>query len=163
MAITDPNAKKGPVVAKVVLTRIGPKAISEARIQTNISIHTGETFDQAAVDRDVQSLYGTGWFYRLRVIQTTNDTGVALNYCLQEKPTLTRIRFEGNTRYNETYLVKALSLQVGDRWDEKVLLADADGLQEFYRLEGFANAKVALISAINEDAGEAEAVFKITE
>jgi outer membrane protein insertion porin family len=123
----------------------------------------GDVFDRVAVDRDVRNLYATGWFTRLKVAESTTNDGVILNYLLQERPKLTKIRFEGNTRHDEAYLSKALLSKLGGGLDERTLIADVQSLQEFYRRLGFSGAEVKSVCNVNEDVGEAEAVFKITE
>ena len=55
---------------------------------------------RASVDKDVLSLYATGFFLNIRVSDQMTDKGVELTYVLQGKLKLTGINFEGNTKFS---------------------------------------------------------------
>jgi outer membrane protein assembly factor BamA len=161
---SNQGTNKPPIVAKIVVTHIKqPQAISEEKIRTNISVKVGDIFDRAAADRDVRSLYGTGWFSNLRIDDSTSDQGVILNYLVQEKPKLSRIRFVGNTNYREADLAKILTSKVGEPLDERMLFDDAQRVRELYGEAGFSGTKVKTESNVNEDAGVGEVIFDIAE
>lgn len=53
--------------------------------------------------------------------------------------------------------------KVGGSLDERTLFSDAEMIQERYVKSGFGDAKVECSIQVNEDLGEGEATFEITE
>src|SRR5258705_2157732 len=47
-------------IAKIVITNIGPEAVSESLVRANIRVKEGDIYNRVAVDDDVRNLYGTG-------------------------------------------------------------------------------------------------------
>jgi len=58
-----------PDVGAIDIKFVGPATVSEDLIRANIRIKVGDPFNQLAADRDVESLYATGFFYNIRVNQ----------------------------------------------------------------------------------------------
>jgi len=161
---SNQNAAKLQTVAKIIVTRIKqPQTLSEELIRQNISVKVGDNFDQVAVDRDVRDLYAIGFFHNLRVSKNNSEAGIILNYLVHEKPRLTTINFAGNTKFRETDLATILTSKVGGSLDERALFSDSQMIQERYVKSGFGNAKVKYSTKVNEDLGEGEATFEITE
>src|SRR5258708_2684932 len=101
-------------VAKIQIEHVGPQSVSDELIRSNIRIKVGDTFlradyMRAAMDDDVRNLYGTGFFYKIRVGQETKSDGVWLTYVVQGNPRLTEIRLQGNKKFNEAKLGKKLT------------------------------------------------------
>jgi RNA polymerase sigma factor (sigma-70 family) len=158
------GSAKLPAVAKILLTRIKqPQEMTEEQIRTNISVKVGDIFDRAAMDLDVRNLYGTGMFQQIRVTDSASADGVTLNYILQEKPRIGKIRFEGNSKLPDVELAKLLSSKVDQSLDERSLFDDAQKIEERYVTSGWADAKVKYVSNINEEIGVGEVTFEIEE
>ena len=151
-------------VAKILVTHIlQPQAVSEEQILAIISIKPGDIFNEQAVNRDVRNLYNTGLFYNIRVANSASDEGVTLNYVVQEKPRISRIRFAGNTKFAGTDLAKLLSSRVDESLDARTLFYDTERIKELYLKSGLSDAEVKFVSNINEDVGMGEVTFEIAE
>src|ERR1700722_4934641 len=111
-------------ISKIVITNIGPQAVSEDLIRANIHIKVGDTYIRTSVDKDVLNLYATGFFYNIRVTDQLTDQGVILTYMLEGKLRLTRINFEGNTKFSNTKLLKKVSSKINEPLDERKLFND---------------------------------------
>lgn len=164
---TETSANEGSApprpVAKILVTHIKqPQEVSEEQIRTNISIKTGDIFNREAVDRDVRNLYNTGLFQSLRVAESA-DEGVVLNYLVQEKPRISKIRFAGNTKFADADLAELLSSRVEKSLNERTLFDDAQKIRELYVKSGLLDAKVKFSWNANEDGGIGEVTFEITE
>src|SRR3977135_1978373 len=85
-----------PKVSKIEIKHVGPPAVSDEMVRSNIRVKVGDPYRRAAVDEDVRSLYATGLFYNIRVAEDTTPEGVVLTYIVQGKPRLTDIKFQGN-------------------------------------------------------------------
>src|SRR4051794_11322114 len=102
-----PNAQAQSYIkiTRIEIKHIGPPAVSDDLIRSNIRVKPGETFNsalalQSAVDDDVRNLYATGLFYNIRVAQEMGSDGVVLTYAVQGNPRLTEIKFHGNTKFS---------------------------------------------------------------
>src|SRR5512136_992620 len=95
-----------PKVQKIEVRHIGPAAASDEMIRANIRVKVGDTYTRTGVDDDVRTLYSTGLFYNIRVVEERSTDGINLVYVVQGKPVLTDIRFEGNKKYKNKKLLK---------------------------------------------------------
>src|SRR6476660_3353496 len=82
-------------VQKIEIRHVGPPAASDELIRANIRVQVGDTYTRTGVDDDVRTLYSTGLFYNIRVVEERSVDGINLIYVVQGKPVLTDIRFEG--------------------------------------------------------------------
>src|SRR5690242_3733156 len=92
-------------VQKIEVRHVGPPAASDELIRANIRVKPGDTYTRTGVDDDVRTLYSTGLFFNIRVVEERNPEGINLIYVVQGKPVLTDIRFEGNKKYNNKKLL----------------------------------------------------------
>lgn len=115
------------------------------------------------MDSDVRNLHSTGLFRNLRVRDSISNEGVILNYLLQEKPKIGNIRFAGNTQFSDADLASLLLSKVDKSLDERMLADDAQRIRELYVKSGLADARVKIVSNINEDVGVGDVIFEIAE
>ena len=150
-------------VAKIIVTNVGPEAVSESLVQANIRVKVGDPYNRLAVDDDVRSLYGTGYFYNIRVTDERTPEGIALTYILQAKPRLTEIRFSGNKKFRVSKLRKRVSSKVGEPMDERKLFADTQEIKKAYQKSGYSQTDVKYVPSIDDRAGRATVTFEIAE
>ena len=99
-------------VARIEVKHVGPAAVNDELIRSNIRVKTGDVYVRASVDDDVKNLYGTGFFYNIQVATENTDAGIVLTYVVQGKPRLTAIKYSGNKKYNEAKVSKKVSSKV---------------------------------------------------
>jgi outer membrane protein insertion porin family len=161
-------AQTAPKVAKVEVKFVGPANVGEELIRANIRLKLGETYAsvpalQAAMDDDVKSLYGTGFFYNIQVSQATSPDGLVLTYIVQGKPKLTEIKIQGNKKYSEAKIQKKLTSKVGEPLDERKLFTDCQEIQKLYQKAGYPRTEVKYVLNIDEGAGRGGATIEIKE
>ncbi|MBN8249446.1 MAG: outer membrane protein assembly factor BamA, partial [Verrucomicrobia bacterium] len=153
-----------PDVGAIDIKFVGPATVSEDLIRANIRIKPGDPFNQLAADRDVESLYATGFFYNIRVNQQRMSDGrLALTYVVQSKPILTEVRYSGNKRYSVNRLRKKTTSKAGEPLDERKLFMDAQAIREMYEKAGMQNTTVEAKPFINEALGRGTVTFEIVE
>ena len=150
-------------IAKIIITNVGPETVSESLVQANIRVKVGDPYNRLAVDDDVRSLYGTGYFYNIRVTDERTPDGIVLTYILQAKPRLTEIRFSGNKKFRVSKLRKRVKSKVGEPMDERQLFADVQEIKKAYQKAGYSQTGVKYVPSIDERAGRATVTFEITE
>ena len=150
-------------VRSIAITNVGPQAVSDSVVRANIRVKEGDLYSRAAIDDDVRNLYGTGFFYNIRVTEDRDPSGVALTYVLQGKPKLTDIRFSGNKKMSKRRLSKKLTSKVGDPLDERKLFADAQEMKKIYQKAGYTQTEVRYVPQVDERSGRGTVTFEITE
>ena len=151
-------------ISKIEVSFVGPATVSEAVIRSNIRLKEGDQYRPASVDDDIRALYGTGFFYNVRV--GTEDLGgnaVKLTYVVQGNPTLTSIKFAGNTKYKDKKILKKVSSKVGEPLSERKLFSDAQEIQKLYQKAGYQKTTVKGVPSIDPNSGRASVTFEITE
>ncbi|EEF60407.1 outer membrane protein assembly factor BamA [Pedosphaera parvula] len=151
-------------VAQIIITNVGPATVSEDLVRANIHVKVGDPYVRTSVDDDVKNLYATGYFFNIQVLDNFTDKGVVLTYILQGKLRLTGIKFEGNTKYSNSKLLKKVTSKIGDPLDERKLFTDSQEIQKMYQKSGYPRTTVKyVISNIDERAGRASVIFEIQE
>lgn len=151
-------------VAKIIVTNIGPVVASEDLVRANIHVKVGDPYLRASVDDDVRNLYQTGFFWNIRVGDELGDNGWILTYILEGKPRLTNIKFEGNTKYSNTKLLKKVSSKINEPLDERKLFTDGLEIEKMYQKAGYPHTTVKyVLNNVDAAAGRAGVTFEIQE
>jgi outer membrane protein insertion porin family len=153
-------------ISKIEITYVGPSTVSDAVVRSNIRLKEGDIYRPASVDDDIRALYGTGFFYNVRV--GTEDLGghaVKLTYVVQGNPTLTSIKFVGNTKFSEKKIIKKAKVasKVGEPLSERKLFTDAQEIQKIYQKAGYQKTTVKAVPSIDQNSGRASVTFEISE
>jgi outer membrane protein insertion porin family len=163
-----------PIVEDIKIEHAGPAAVSDDLVRANIRLQKGKPYNRQGVDDDIRNLYGTGYFYNIRVIedttkfQTTPDglsvpAQVILTYRVQAKPIITEIRFSGNKKYSTTKLRRKLTSKTGEPLDELKLFHDTEEIKKMYQKAGMQRTTITNIPSITESLGKGTVTFQITE
>lgn len=147
----------------IVVRFVGPKIVDEEVIRTNISIVPNALGDQEAIDRDVSSIYATGYFSDVKAVEETNRSGSFLVYLVKCRPQLASISFAGNTMFSEQELLKQISSQPGKPLEEGAVFRDGQAIERSYKESGHQGTSVETLQGIDERTGSSTVVFKITE
>ena len=158
------QAQDGSGIFKVTIRHVGPPAVSDSLILANVRIEAGSKYNRNAIDDDVRNLYATGYFYAIQILEEYDvDKGYHLIYLVQGNPTLTDIRFEGNTKYKDSKLLKTIESKIGRPLNDRRLFEDAQAIKKLYQKAGYPATKVDYVRSIDEQAGRATATFKVEE
>ena len=150
-------------VYRIDIKHVGPPATSDELIRSNLRAKVGEVYLRATIDDDVRNLYATGFFYNIQVAADNTPDGVILTYKVQGKPRLIDIKFEGNTKFKSSKLLKKISSKTEEPLDERKLFTDTQDLQKLYQKKGYPRTQVKYVLNIDENAGRGTVTFQITE
>ena len=100
----------------------GNRRIPADTIRARIFTKPGDVFDQAALERDFNSLWNTGYFEDLRIEREDTDKGVLIHVYVQEKPTIREIKYEGLSSVSQSdvldrYKERKVSLTQESQYD----------------------------------------------
>jgi outer membrane protein insertion porin family len=150
-------------IEAVKVQHVGPAAVSDQMVLTNIQTRTGDDFSAARINQDVKNLLGTGYFHNVDVAWEVKESGIDLVYSVQGKPKLTEITFSGNERLGDRRLKKKVSSKVGEPIDERKLFTDAREIESLYQKKGYQNTTVEYQPSIIEERGQGTVTFQVNE
>lgn len=150
-------------IASVAITNVGPLTVSTQMVLDNIKVKTGDAYSRVGIDQDVRTLYSTGFFNNIRVVEDVTADGVSLTFVLQGKPKITDILFTGNKKFTTSKLTAKVTTKVGDPLDERKLFADALEIKNLYQKKGMQKTEVKYVVNADERAGRATVTFEIHE
>ena len=151
-------------VFDIVITNVGPEAASPELVRANIHVKKGDVYTPKIIADDIRSLYDTRLFDNIQIVDRRTPDGVVLTYILRGKYRLTGIRFDGNTSYSNSKLLKKVSSKVGKPLDEMQLLDDEREIEKLYESKGHVHTTVRYeLVNINQAEGQAAVLFHVTE
>ncbi len=150
-------------VTEVKIEHVGPVSVSDELIRAHIRVKPGDLYLPGASTDDIHSLYGTGFFYNIRVADERTPNGVVVTYIVQGKPRLAEVFFKGNKKYSVAKLTKKLSSKVGEPLDERKVFTDQQEIFKLYQKAGYPRTVVKGTPTIYENRGQATVTFEITE
>jgi outer membrane protein insertion porin family len=110
----------------------------------NLPFTIGDAVTEYSLSRSIKTLYSAGHFDDIKVFRDGNT----VIYRLKERPTISKIEFDGNKDIKEEQLNESLEgnrVQVGEPLDKTILKSIESGLTEFYHGVGKYQAKVEAI------------------
>lgn len=139
------NEAAKEVLGKTIVS-VDIKGVSEdieKSAKVAVRSNPGDMLSPKLIERDLNRLYDTGYFYDLYPSFTTTPDGVAVTYNVLETPILTSIEIEGNTEIESTEkLMNKLTLKTGQRLNRRILHENLTGIQQIYVDDGYIMAKV---------------------
>ncbi len=137
-AQAPPNVK----IVSIEIQHVGPRSVSDDLVRANIRVKTGDPYSKLNIDDDVRNLFGTGYFFNIRVTETRETEGVKLVYFVQARPVLSDIRYEGYDRFRLKKVARTVTSKVGQPLDEAQLHKDARENQTAYEKSGYLKTQV---------------------
>jgi outer membrane protein insertion porin family len=145
-ALAQGNQLIGEVVVR------GNKSVSEQLIISIIGSKVGQVYQPAQLARDKVLLENTNQFQSVQVYgQLLDNDRWRVVVEVVEWDIISEIRIEGNTVVSSSMILAALRNKVGQVFNPTVLEADARGVSELYRRQGYF-ARVTQYEPLLEDA-----------
>jgi len=142
----------------------GNKNVPKKEIRKNISIQPGQEYSPKSVSDDISSIYDMDKFDDVSVLieEISTDT-IKVIYRVEEKPIVSNIEIKGNSEIKSKTVLKKSGIDEGAFFDEFAMREGADKIEEFYKGEGYAEAKVESYTNVNEENNEVAITYYIEE
>jgi outer membrane protein insertion porin family len=85
----------------------GNRRIPADTIRSRIFTREGDVYDPAAIERDFNSLWNTGYYEDLRFEREESPKGYRLHIYVKEKPTIRRIEYKGLSSVSQSDVLEA--------------------------------------------------------
>ena len=156
---------RSSLVKEIALEHIGPKAASDEFILAHIRLRKDEQFRENIINDDIESLMGTNFFLSVDVVYEPDRSGAGWNvrYILRGQPTVTEIRFDGNSgrKFRRSKLMRKMRSRVGDTFNGLALASDRQTIEKEYNKAGYHQAVVEMLPEHDDDRGQVVVTFKI--
>lgn len=128
-------AQELPIVNSIEIR--GLKRIEENAVKSKITQKPGDSISQEKVNEDIKNIFKMGYFEDARAEIEPFEGGIKLIYVVKEKPTIVRIEFQGNTKFNDAKLKEKVTITTGSIADAVLIQDNASRLRAFYEEEGY--------------------------
>lgn len=135
------------------------KKIEKDAIVAKVQSHVGEKASPEQIAKDIRTLYGLGYFDDIQVDYTDG----VLTFIVQERPTITKIDFDGNEQINSTDLKGVIKLKEYSILDINKVKNDISLIQKHYEEKGFYLAKVSHEVRPTSKPDEVELIYKVND
>jgi len=130
----------------------GLDRIQESEVREAIESKKGDLYHEETLSSDLERIYGLGHFENIALDVTEIGEGrYQITFILTEKPLVKRIDFKGNAAFKEGKLKGKIKTEKGEPFDLRQMKEDGEELLEFYREEGYADARVEAFESREED------------
>lgn len=140
----------------------GNKRIEKDAILASIESQEGEVFSPEQLNKDLKSVYQMGFFEDVQIDVEEHFKGKEVTFRVIEKPSINRIRFEGNKRIKNEELMDVLGIKRYTILNIEEIKNSVERLRDFYNQKGYFN--VSIEYALEELSGnEVSIVYQIRE
>jgi len=155
-------AARENTVAEVLVE--GNVRLNASAILSRIKTRTGQPYAQETLNADLKRLYDWGPLASVSVdVQETPAGGFRVTFRVEEKPTISRIIFEGNREFSGEKLLGEISSAAGEPLSESKLREDAAKIFELYEKDGYLQARIDYQIKAKPESGEATVIFVVAE
>lgn len=140
----------------------GLKRIEEGALKARMSQKVGEPLIQDKISEDIKAIYKMGYFDDVRVDIEPFEGGLKIIYVVKEKPTIVRVEFQGNKKFDDSKLREVIAINPGALADVTLINDNALKMKSFYEGEGYYHATVVpVVKKINDE--EVSLTYQIDE
>lgn len=140
----------------------GLKRIEEGSLKARMSQKTGEPLIQDKITEDIKSIYKMGYFDDVKVDIEPFEGGLKVIYVVKEKPTIVRVDFQGNKKFDDSKLREVVAISPGALADVTLINDNAIKMKTFYESEGYYHATIVpVLKRLNDE--ETSLTYQINE
>ncbi|HEV2276315.1 MAG TPA: outer membrane protein assembly factor BamA, partial [Acidobacteriaceae bacterium] len=126
---------------------IGNRRIPRETVLARLFTHPGDTYDPAAIERDFNSLWNTGYFEYIKIEREDTPKGIILDIIVREKPTIREINYKGLSSVSQSDVLdrfkkEHVGLTVESSYDPTRLAHAIDVIRELLAEHGHQFATV---------------------
>ena len=127
-------------------------------------IHTavGDIYSPERLNTDLKAIYGMGYFDDVRIERQDYDNGLEIIYSVEEKPSVRKVKFQGNRIYEEQELFDVISTSTGSILNIYKLNADVAAIETLYTDKNYHNCEISY-EIKRLDNNQTDIIFAIKE
>ncbi len=143
LALMHPGvaASESETVTSVVIE--GNQRIEDAAIERVLQTKPGDIYDEEALSEDLTTIYEMGYFDNVEVLSERENDGRRVIFRVQEKPTVRRVTFSGNSVYKDDDLTDAIDISTGSILNIYRINRNVRKIESLYKEKNYHNASVS--------------------
>lgn len=102
----------------------------------------GEPLDQDRIKKDIEAIYGLGFFSYVDAMLDPYEGGAKVTYVVTENPVIEGIEFSGNTVYSDDDLMKMVFSYPGTVFNRVFFRHDLQRIKEKFQDDGYVMMKI---------------------
>jgi outer membrane protein insertion porin family len=154
------RAEELPLVTAIEVR--GLRRIEEGSLRAKVSQKIGEPLTSGKTSEDIKTIYKMGYFDDVKVDIEPFEGGIKVLYNVKEKPTIIKVDFQGNKKFDDDKLKEQVTLTPGAISDVTLINDNAVKLRAFYEDEGYYLSRIVPVVR-KVDEGEVAVTFQIDE
>ena len=151
--------QSGQIIEEI--TTVGNRRIPAETIRAKIYTRAGDVYDEGALERDLRSVWNTGYFEDVRIEKEASPKGWFIHFYVREKPTIRTIEYHGLNSISQSDVLERfkkikIPLSLESPYDPTKVIKAKVALQELLAEHGrqFATIQVQ-VQALNSGGGVA--------
>lgn len=128
------------IIIDIAIT--GNKRVESDAIIRIIDAQVGDIIKPDNITKDIRKIYKMGYFDNVIVEKQSLDNGVKLNFKVTEKSTVRKVRFKGNTVYEDEELTDIVATRTGSILNINKLNSDVNQMRLMYTEKNYHNCLV---------------------
>lgn len=145
----SPAGEPDVLVAEVAVS--GVEGELEDEIYRVISLRPGRTTTRAQLQEDINAIFATGYFSKVRAEPEDTPLGVRVTFVVEANPLLQSVELVGNTVLPESEIAAAFQDQYGEIINFRELNTGIQGLNAWYQDNGYILAQVIDAPEVSPD------------
>jgi outer membrane protein insertion porin family len=130
----------------------GQKKIEKEAVISKLVSKVGEPYLQQNISEDIKAIYKMGFFVQIEVSKDVTSDGVALEYKVVEKPSVSEIVFEGNEDVKAEDLEGQVTVKAYEILNYTKIKESVTKLEKYYEEKGFYLVKIEpVVEAVDAD------------
>ena len=120
----------------------GYQKIEKAAIESKLLSKKGHPYQKSNISKEVKSIFDMGFFYNVTVDKKITSQGVHLTYLVEEKPSILKISYQGNTEFDDEELAETSGVKIFEILNLSNVQKAIDGIQKLYEDKGYYLANI---------------------
>jgi outer membrane protein insertion porin family len=145
----SPGGEPDVLVAEVAVS--GVEGDLEDEIYRVISLRPGRTTTRSQLQEDINAIFATGYFSKVRAEPEDTPLGVRVTFVVEANPVLSSVEVVGNTVLPEDEIAAAFADQYGEIINFRQLQRGIQNLNDWYQQQGYILAQVIDAPEVSPD------------
>ena len=137
------------LIAEVVIS--GVEGVLRDTVYEVVHTKPGQAITRSQLQEDINSIWATGWFYRVQAVPEDTDAGVRVTFETELNPVLHAVEVQGNQVLPNDVVHNAFCDQYGSILNLHRLQEGIQKLHQWYKENGYVLAQVINSSQVAED------------
>ncbi|MGC4089752.1 MAG: outer membrane protein assembly factor BamA [Polyangiaceae bacterium] len=130
----------GLPIARIIVT--GNRRVTEDDVLAYLRQRPGQAFSAPALTQDVRELYASGFFEDIEVDLERSDRGVVLRFVVRERPTISKVEYEGNSELDGDDFKDDVEVKAGNVLSQPAVRRSVQKIRDKYAEKGYFLAEV---------------------